>query len=238
MLRLDKYLADMNQGTRSQVKELIKAGQVTVNGQVCRTAKQKIKDQDTVAVNGQEIGYQKFHYFMLHKPKGVLSATEDARQKTVLDLLKPADRYRGLAPVGRLDKDTTGLLLLTNDGQLNHELLAPEFHVAKSYWAKIAGVADENTAAHFQAGISLRDGSQLKPAKLEILKQDFDQDQSEVLVTITEGKYHQVKRMFASQGMKVTELKRLTMGTLTLEASLQPGQYRELTRQELAALGR
>lgn len=238
MLRLDKYLADMNQGTRSQVKELIKAGQVTVNGQVCRTAKQKIKDQDTVAVNGQEIGYQKFHYFMLHKPKGVLSATEDARQKTVLDLLKPADRYRDLAPVGRLDKDTTGLLLITNDGQLNHEVLAPEFHVAKTYWAKIAGVADEKTVKQFHAGLSLKDGTRLKPAKLEILSQNPVQDQSAVLVTITEGKYHQVKRMFASQGMKVIELKRLKMGPLVLDDSLEPGQYRELTEQELATLGR
>jgi 16S rRNA pseudouridine516 synthase len=143
MLRLDKFLANMKVGSRSQVHEIIKAGQVTVNGKVCRSAKQKVKEDAEVLVNGQAVVYQQYHYFLLNKPAGVLSATEDSRQKTVLDLLKDQDRYQKIAPVGRLDKDTTGLLLLTNDGQLAHQLLAPEYHVPKTYYALLAGVADE-----------------------------------------------------------------------------------------------
>lgn len=157
-------------------------------------------------------------------------------QKTVLDLLKDQDRYQKIAPVGRLDKDTTGLLLLTNDGQLAHQLLAPEYHVPKTYSALLAGVADEETAKAIAAGLTLKDGTELKPGQLKILRQDKDQEQSEIEITITEGKYHQVKRMFASQGMKVLKLKRLSMGPLTLPADLAPGSYRPLTEEELAAL--
>ncbi|WP_201346813.1 16S rRNA pseudouridine(516) synthase, partial [Lactobacillus nasalidis] len=189
-----------------------------------------------VAVDGLPVSYQQYHYFLLNKPAGVLSATEDARQKTVLDLLKKQDRYQKLAPVGRLDKDTTGLLLLTNDGQLAHELLAPEYHVAKTYYALLAGVADEQTKQAVEAGLTLKDGTALKPGKLRILSQDPDKDRSEIEIVITEGKYHQVKRMFASQGMKVLKLKRLKMGPLALPADLPAGNYRELTAGELAAL--
>ncbi len=234
MLRLDKFLANMKVGSRSQVHEIIKAGQVTVNGKVCRSAKQKVKEDAEVLVNGQAVVYQQYHYFLLNKPAGVLSATEDSRQKTVLDLLTDQDRYQKIAPVGRLDKDTTGLLLLTNDGQLAHQLLAPEYHVPKTYYALLAGVADEETAKAIAAGLTLKDGTELKPGQLKILRQD--QEQSEIEITITEGKYHQVKRMFASQGMKVLKLKRLSMGPLTLPADLAPGSYRPLTAEELAAL--
>lgn len=236
MLRLDKFLANMKVGSRSQVHEIIKAGQVTVNGKVCRSAKQKVKEDAEVLVNGQAVIYQQYHYFLLNKPAGVLSATEDSRQKTVLDLLKDQDRYQKIAPVGRLDKDTTGLLLLTNDGQLAHQLLAPEYHVPKTYYALLAGVADEETAKAIAAGLTLKDGTELKPGQLKILRQDKDQEQSEIEITITEGKYHQVKRMFASQGMKVLKLKRLSMGPLTLPTDLAPGSYRPLTEEELAAL--
>ncbi|MBW9307554.1 pseudouridine synthase [Lactobacillus delbrueckii] len=236
MLRLDKFLANMKVGSRSQVHEIIKAGQVTVNGKVCRSAKQKVKEDAEVLVNGQAVVYQQYHYFLLNKPAGVLSATEDSRQKTVLDLLKDQDRYQKIAPVGRLDKDTTGLLLLTNDGQLAHQLLAPEYHVPKTYYALLAGVADEETAKAIAAGLTLKDGTELKPGQLKILRQDKDQEQSEIEIAITEGKYHQVKRMFASQGMKVLKLKRLSMGPLTLPADLAPGSYRPLTEEELAAL--
>ncbi|MCD5434436.1 rRNA pseudouridine synthase [Lactobacillus delbrueckii] len=236
MLRLDKFLANMKVGSRSQVHEIIKAGQVTVNGKVCRSAKQKVKEDAEVLVNGQAVVYQQYHYFLLNKPAGVLSATEDSRQKTVLDLLKDQDRYQKIAPVGRLDKDTTGLLLLTNDGQLAHQLLAPEYHVPKTYYALLAGVADEETAKAIAAGLTLKDGTELKPGQLKILRQDKDQEQSEIEITITEGKYHQVKRMFASQGMKVLKLKRLSMGPLTLPTDLAPGSYRPLTEEELAAL--
>ncbi|MCD5436380.1 pseudouridine synthase [Lactobacillus delbrueckii] len=236
MLRLDKFLANMKVGSRSQVHEIIKAGQVTVNGKVCRSAKQKVKEDAEVLVNGQAVVYQQYHYFLLNKPDGVLSATEDSQQKTVLDLLKDQDRYQKIAPVGRLDKDTTGLLLLTNDGQLAHQLLAPEYHVPKTYYALLAGVADEETAKAIAAGLTLKDGTELKPGQLKILRQDKDQEQSEIEITITEGKYHQVKRMFASQGMKVLKLKRLSMGPLTLPADLAPGSYRPLIEEELAAL--
>lgn len=236
MLRLDKFLANMKVGSRSQVHEIIKAGQVTVNGKVCRSAKQKVKEDAEVLVNGQAVVYQQYHYFLLNKPAGVLSATEDSRQKTVLDLLKDQDRYQKIAPVGRLDKDTTGLLLLTNDGQLAHQLLAPEYHVSKTYYALLAGVADEETAKAIAAGLTLKDGTELKPGQLKILSQDREQEQSEIEITITEGKYHQVKRMFASQGMKVLKLKRLSMGPLTLPADLAPGSYRPLTAEELVQL--
>lgn len=236
MLRLDKFLANMKVGSRSQVHEIIKKGQVQVNGKVCRTAKQKVKESDEVTVNGQAVVYQEFHYFLLNKPAGVLSATEDRSQKTVLDLLKAKDRYQNLAPVGRLDKDTTGLLLITNDGQLTHQLLAPDHHVPKVYYAMLAGVATQETAEAFAKGLTLKDGTELKPGKLRILSQDFDHDVSEIEVTITEGKYHQVKRMFASQGMKVLALKRLSMGPLKLDENLAPAAYRELNAEELAKL--
>lgn len=232
-MRIDKYLANMNVGSRKEVHKLIKQGLVTINGIVVKTPKQKVQESDEVLVGDEEINYQKYHYFLMNKPKGVLSATEDRSQRTVISLLKPQDRYQGITPVGRLDKDTTGLLLLTNDGQLNHELLAPNKHVAKIYQAEIAGVADENTVKKFAEGMQLGDGTQLKPAELTILEQNEVADTSKIEIKIHEGKYHQIKRMFGACGMKVVELKRISMGNLILDKNLAPGQYRELSIEEI-----
>lgn len=232
-MRIDKYLANMNVGSRSEVHKLIKKGIVKVNDQLVKTPKEQVKDSDEVTVNNQVVSYQKYHYFLLNKPKGVLSATEDRSQRTVISLLKPQDQYQGLAPVGRLDKDTTGLLLITNDGQLNHNLLAPGKHVAKIYRAEIAGVADEETVKIFASGMTLGDGTKLKPAKLKILKQDKEDDTSEIEIEISEGKYHQIKRMFGAMGMKVTTLDRLSMGKLTLPEDLKRGDYVELSLDQV-----
>ena len=232
-MRIDKYLANMNVGSRKEVHVLIKKGIVTVNNQLVKTPKEQVKESDQVLVDGQKVNYQRYHYFLMNKPKGVLSATEDRSQKTVISLLKSKDQYQGITPVGRLDKDTTGLLLLTNDGQLNHELLAPNKHVTKTYRAQIAGVADEKTAKIFASGMTLGDGTKLKPAKLTILKQDQKHDSSEIEIEISEGKYHQIKRMFGAVGMKVVELERISMGKLKLPAGLKRGKYVELSVDEV-----
>lgn len=232
-MRIDKYLANMNVGSRKEVHQLIKKGLVDVNGKTIKTPKEKINEDDVVTVNGEKVAYQKYHYFLLNKPTGVLSATEDRSQKTVISLLKLEDRYQGISPVGRLDKDTTGLLLLTNDGQLNHELLAPNKHVAKVYRAQIAGVADNETVKTFASGMTLGDGTKLKPAKLKILKQDRENATSEIEIEISEGKYHQIKRMFGAVGMKVMALDRLAMGKLCLPADLKRGKYVELSLDEI-----
>lgn len=232
-MRIDKYLANMNVGSRKEVHQLIKKGVVAVNGKTVKTPKEKIDEEDIVTVSGEKVAYQKYHYFLLNKPKGVLSATEDCSQKTVISLLKPEDRYQGIVPVGRLDKDTTGLLLLTNNGQLNHELLAPNKHVAKVYRAQIAGVADDKTVKTFASGMTLGDGTKLKPAKLKVLKQDKENDTSEIEIEISEGKYHQIKRMFGAVGMKVTALDRLSMGKLHLPVDLRRGKYVELSLEKI-----
>ncbi|EEJ72935.1 pseudouridine synthase [Lactobacillus ultunensis] len=232
-MRIDKYLANMNVGSRKEVHQLIKKGIVSVNGQTVKTPKEKVAETDEVTVNGEKIVYQKYHYFLMNKPKGVLSATEDRSQRTVISLLDLKDQYQGIVPVGRLDKDTTGLLLLTNDGQLNHELLAPNKHVAKVYRAKIAGVADENTVKTFASGMTLGDETKLKPAKLTVLKQDLEHDSSEIEIEISEGKYHQIKRMFGAVGMKVVELERISMGKLKLPNNLKRGQYIEIDVDEI-----
>lgn len=232
-MRIDKYLANMNVGSPKEVHSLIKKKVVTVNGELVTTPKQQVKEDDLVVVDGNEIAYQQYHYFLLNKPKGVISATEDRSQQTVISLLKTKDRYQGIAPVGRLDKDTTGLLLLTNDGALAHELLAPNKHVAKVYRAKISGVASEETVKTFASGITLGDGTKLKPAKLEILAQDKVHDLSQIEIQIQEGKYHQIKRMFGAVGMKVLELDRISMGKLSLPTDLKRGQYQEITRDKI-----
>lgn len=235
-MRIDKYLANMNVGSRKEVHQLIKKGLVMVNDEVVKTPKQKVMETDVVTVNSEEVIYQKYHYFLLNKPKGVLSATEDRSQKTVISLLKPEDQYQGISPVGRLDKDTTGLLLLTNDGQLNHELLAPAKHVDKVYRAKIAGVANDETVKTFEKGLTLGDGTKLKPAVLKILKQDVANDSSEIEIRIQEGKYHQIKRMFGAVGMKVVELDRISMGNLTLPTDLKRGEYVKLSLDEVESI--
>ncbi len=223
----------MNVGSRKEVHQLIKKGIVAINGQTIKTPKEKVAETDEVTVNGEKIVYQKYHYFLMNKPKGVLSATEDRSQRTVISLLNLKDQYQGIVPVGRLDKNTTGLLLLTNDGQLNHELLAPNKHVAKVYRAKIAGVADEDTVKTFASGMTLGDGTKLKPAKLTVLKQDTEHDSSEIEIKIREGKYHQIKRMFGAVGMKVVELERISMGNLKLPEDLKRGNYIELSLDEV-----
>ena len=232
-MRIDKYLANMNVGSRKEVHQLIKKGIVAVNGTTVKTPKQQVKESDQVTVNGDAVAYQKYHYFLLNKPKGVLSATEDRSQPTVISILAPQDRYQGIVPVGRLDKDTTGLLLLTNDGQLNHELLAPGKHVDKVYRAEIAGVANDTTVKTFASGMTLGDGTKLQPAELKILSQDEEHDRSTTEIKIREGKYHQIKRMFGAVGIKVVELERISMGKLTLPANLKRGEYLELKLEDI-----
>ncbi|MBI1693463.1 16S rRNA pseudouridine synthase [Lactobacillus crispatus] len=232
-MRIDKYLANMNVGSRKEVHLLIKKGIVAVNGVTVKTPKQQVKESDQVTVNSDAVAYQKYHYFLLNKPKGVLSATEDRSQPTVISILAPQDRYQGIVPVGRLDKDTTGLLLLTNDGQLNHELLAPGKHVDKVYRAEIAGVANDTTVKTFASGMTLGDGTKLQPAELKILSQDEEHDRSTTEIKIREGKYHQIKRMFGAVGMKVVELERISMGKLTLPANLKRGEYLELKLEDI-----
>ncbi len=233
MIRLDKYLADMGVGTRSEVKKYIKQGKISVDGQVVKSADLKIEiEKQSVTYQGQPVGYEEFEYYMLHKPAGVVSATTDVKDKTVIDLITDKKR-KDLFPVGRLDKDTEGLLLITNDGDMAHRLLAPKKHVDKVYYARIDGrVTDEDVKA-FREGISIGQGEVAKPAKLEILKAD---EISEIHVTIQEGKFHQVKRMFHTIGKEVLYLKRLSMGSLVLDESLPLGAYRKLTREELEDL--
>lgn len=232
-MRIDKYLANMNIGSRKEVHSILKQGVVTVNGEVVTVPKKQVKETDEIAVNGNEITYKKYHYFLLNKPRGIISATEDRSQRTVISLLKAKDRYQNIAPVGRLDKDTTGLLLLTNDGPLAHELLAPNKHVAKVYQAQIAGVADQKTVEKFAQGLILGDGTKLKSAKLKILEQDQDNNLSRIEIEIQEGKYHQIKRMFGAVGMKVLELDRISMGKLRLPADLKRGEYKEIGLAEI-----
>ena len=183
-----------------------------------------------ILLDGEPLGYEKFTYVMLHKPAGVLTATEDRRQETVLDLLPPELRRRALSPVGRLDKDTEGLLLLTNDGQLAHRLLSPKSHVDKVYYARVDGALEPGDIAAFAAGMTLGDGLECLPAGLEILSP------TEALVTLREGKFHQVKRMLAARGKPVLYLKRLSMGRLRLDPALAPGAWRMLTEEERSAL--
>lgn len=233
--RIDKLLSSMGLCSRREAAAAAKRGAVTVNGELCRDVSKKI-DPDAVQLTycGQPVGWQKQLYLMLHKPLGVLSATEDRTQKTVLDLLPQTCRARGVFPVGRLDKDTSGLLLLTDDGQLAHALTSPRHHVDKRYHALTNGILDETDVQAFAEGLTLRDGTVCLPAKLELGAQR--DGQMEVWVTVQEGKYHQVRRMLAARGAPVLQLERVSEGPLTLDAALKPGQWRELTEQEIAAL--
>ncbi len=234
MMRLDKYLCETGFGTRSQVKELLKKGQVMVNGEVVKKPELKINETtDQILCQGKKASYQKNIYLMLHKPAGVVSATEDNREKTVLDLVRPEDRKNGLFPVGRLDKDTEGLLLLTDDGELAHRLLSPKKHVDKTYYAKIDGQVTEEHVKQFREGLDIGDEKKTLPAVLTIL---LSSPVSEIEVTIHEGRFHQIKRMFEAVGCKVTYLKRLSMGSLVLDETLPPEEYRPLTEAELEGL--
>ena len=233
MIRLDKFLADMGVGTRSEVKKYIRQGKVKVDGVVEKSPEAKIDEtKQQVSCFDKTVGYETFEYYMLHKPAGVISATTDAKDKTVIDLIESKKR-KDLFPVGRLDKDTEGLLLITNDGELAHRLLSPKKHVDKVYFAKVKGVVTEEDQRIFAEGVSLGQGEMAKPSRLEILVSD---EISEIRLTIQEGKFHQVKRMFLSVGKEVIYLKRLSMGTLQLDENLALGEYRPLTEEELKQL--
>ena len=227
MERLDKIISATGKKSRREVKLLVKQGRILVDGVPASAAEMKVDPAvSEILLDGEDIGYQRFTYIMLHKPAGVLSAVEDKRQKTVLDLLPEELQKRGLSPVGRLDKDTEGLLLLTNDGELTHKLLSPRHHVDKVYYARVEGVLEQADCDAFAAGMTLGDGLECMPAGLEILSP------SEALVTLQEGKFHQVKRMLAARGKPVVYLKRLSMGALRLDETLRLGEFRHLTEEE------
>lgn len=230
MIRLDKFLCDCEVGTRSQVKELIKKGLVSVDGIVCKKADCKFDEAASkVSCQGKELSYQNFYYYMLHKPAGVVSATEDAKERTVLELLKEAPG-KDMFPVGRLDKDTEGLLLITNDGELAHELLAPKKHVSKTYLVHTASPVTEDMCDALEKGVSIGEKNPTLPAKVRVLSE------KQIELTITEGKFHQVKRMLKAVDNEVVYLKRLSMGSLVLDESLLCGEYRPLTTEEMQSL--
>lgn len=233
MERLDKLLAGTGKWSRREVKALVRQGLVRVDGRLAASAEDKLDPAAAIiTVAGETISLCRFTYVMLHKPAGVLTATEDRKQPTVLDLLPPELRRIGLAPVGRLDKDTEGLLLLTNDGELAHRLLSPKYHVDKRYLARVDGELSATDAEAFARGMTLGDGLECLPAGLELLPDHA------CIVTLREGKFHQVKRMLAARGAPVLYLKRLSMGPLVLEDSLAAGAYRLLRAEEILALYR
>ena len=230
MIRLDKFLGTMEIGTRSQIKELIKKGQVTLNGQICTQADCRIQEElDQVCVQGKRIFYEPLVYYMLNKPAGVVSATKDNLDRTVMDLLKGASG-KELFPVGRLDKDTEGLLIITNDGNLSHRLLSPKKHVPKTYYVKAACRITEEMKRQLEQGVDIGEDKPSLPAKVRLL------DESSLELTITEGKCHQVKRMLKAVGNEVIYLKRLSMGMVFLDEGLAPGEYRRLTPEEVLCL--
>ena len=229
MIRLDKFLADMGYGTRSEVKKEITKGNVKINGLSVRKPETKIDtEKDEVMYREQPAAYEKYEYYMLNKPAGVISATTDKKEKTVLDLIGERQR-KDLFPVGRLDKDTEGLLLITNDGELAHRLLSPKKHVDKVYYVRVQGELAEEDIRRLAEGIDIGEEKLTLPARLVIRKSG---QFSEAEITIQEGKFHQVKRMFHALGKEVVYLKRLSMGTLVLDGNLKPGEYRKLTKEE------
>jgi len=235
-MRLDKYLVACAVGSRTEVKNFLKTGRVTVNGKKAKSAKLQInEDTDEICFDGEKLDYEEFVYYMMNKPQGVISATEDPKHKTVLDLLDDLDRSKEVFPVGRLDIDTHGLLLLTNDGQLAHALLSPKRHVDKTYLAQVNGIMTDEDIETFAKGIPLKDFT-CQPAKLELVSIDTEKEESLVRVTIAEGKFHQVKRMVTYCSKEVVDLQRLTMGTLTLDENLKRGEWRRLTKEELEGM--
>ena len=230
MIRLDKFLCEMEIGTRSQVKDMVKKGMVSVDGEVIKKADFKFDETAAkVCVNGKELSYQKFFYYMLNKPQGVVSATADNHDRTVLDLLKDA-LGKDLFPVGRLDKDTEGLLLITNDGELSHNLLSPKKHVDKTYLVETKEPVVEDMILKLEQGVDIGEEKLTLPAKVNKL------EDKKIELTITEGKFHQVKRMLKAVDNEVVYLKRLSMGSLKLDAELALGEYRGLTEDEIIAL--
>ena len=226
-VRLDKYLADSGKATRSEARNIIKSGRISVDGCVVTRPETRIDEKSLVEMDGLTIGGSKFIYIMMNKPAGVLSATEDSSQPTVTDLLSDDMKVRGLFPVGRLDKDTTGLLLLTNDGDFAHRVISPRSHVKKRYLAETDGTPTKEDSVRFENGITLADGTVCLPASLDIV------GENRCIVTVVEGKYHQVKRMLASCGKPVVKLHRLSIGGLELDNQLAEASYRELKPEEL-----
>ncbi|MGM0237559.1 pseudouridine synthase [Enterococcus sp. AZ103] len=233
-MRLDKFLSEVGLGSRKEVKQLIKKGQVKVNQVVVKSDKTQVDpEKDQIAFLDAPLIYQEFYYYVLNKPAGVISATSDPVHRTVLDLFSSEDYRTDLFPVGRLDKDTEGLLIITNDGELGHQLLSPKKHVEKEYFAEVSGIMDQADQEKFEVGIILA-GEKMLPAKLMI--DEVTAVTSKVRIILQEGKFHQVKRMVKACGKEVTYLKRIRMGQLTLPVDLKKGQYRALTDEELVKL--
>lgn len=235
-MRLDKYLVDCGVGSRTEVKQVLKQKKIQVNGKVETSAKLHIDpDKDQVTYLGESLSHEEFVYYLLNKPKGVISATEDDHHQTVLDLLDDTARRKEVFPVGRLDIDTHGLLLLTNNGKLAHAMLSPKKHVDKVYRAQVAGIMTPEDVVRFKEGIELKDFTTL-PADLEILEVDREADSCLVQIRIAEGKFHQVKRMVAACGKEVTDLERISMGPLSLDSNLEIGDWRQLNDSELRSI--
>lgn len=236
-MRIDKFLHAMRIGTRTQVRRLIKDGHITTNGEPVLSGKQQVNPgSDTVLLDDEQVRYQEFFYYVLNKPVGVITATADTQAKTVLDLFNTTDYRDDLFPVGRLDKDTEGVLVITNDGALSHALLSPAHHVTKIYEAEVTGEITPEQVAGFNDGITLKDGTQLQPAQARIVAFHEIENFTTLQIEIHEGKYHQVKRMVGTLGERVVQLRRIAFGSLTLPVGLLAGNYRALTDEELAAL--
>jgi len=234
-MRLDKFLKDIGIASRSELKDIIRSGRVTINGTVCKDAGQHIETEaDVIAIDGQPVQYQAYVYLMMNKPKGVITATEDNKIETVIDLLPEKYRRMGVFPVGRLDRDTEGLLLITNNGNLAHNLLSPKKHVVKLYEAVLDRYPGETAIEAFNKGVVISDDFVAMPAVLRFISTE---DPVVAQVEVFEGKFHQVKRMFKAVGATVVSLKRLRMGEVALDASLKPGEFRELTEAERKVLG-
>lgn len=226
-MRLDKFLCDTAGITRTEAKNAVKKGQIAVNGQVQKAADFKVKENtDTVTFQGKPLSYAAFHYYMLHKPAGVITATEDKKESTVMDILRE-EKVKNLFPVGRLDKDTEGLLLITDDGELAHNLLSPKKHVDKEYLVKVRDSISEEDCRKLSEGVDIGDEKPTAPAKVERVAE------KEILLTIREGRFHQVKRMLQAVGNEVLYLKRLSMGSLRLPEDLEKGAYRPLSEEEI-----
>lgn len=233
-MRLDKVLGHVGYGSRKEVQKMIKSKKVTVDGKCVVKSEANVNPEtQEICVGGKSIDYQEFYYYLLHKPAGYVSATEDPKDQTVIDLLDSIDRNKELFPVGRLDKDTEGLLVLTNNGKLAHDLLSPKKHVDKIYYAQVKGEMVPEDIEIFAQGMTLKDGTTYRPGKLEILSSG---ELSEIYVTISEGKFHQVKKMVQYVGKEVIYLKRIQMGRLKLPEELELGEYRQLTAEELMEL--
>ncbi|WP_099468260.1 pseudouridine synthase [Konateibacter massiliensis] len=234
-MRLDKFLAEAGVGSRSQVKQYVKKGLITINGEKADKPEQKLDlETDIVEYKKTPVQYTAFEYFMLNKPQGVVSATKDNVSKTVIELIKDKKRA-DLFPVGRLDKDTEGLLIITNDGVLSHDMLSPRKHVDKMYYAKVEGLVTDEDVKRFSEGLDIQDEKPTMPAQLVIIQAG---EISEIELTIQEGRFHQVKRMFEAVDKKVIFLKRIQIGGLRLDEKLKPGEYRELTKEEIELLRR